>query len=381
MDTFRPQIWKIVVLFIATFVGMMLPIAAGIWLAFSGPPPYLLRENGLGPEWAQPTPHAFPDGSSVTVYAYSDEAAAREGAGDMLKAVPRTVTELRPGLTRYTHRDNNRRGLVLPLGSRVVHIEAPDDGKVDARLGALPFVSENPEKGPMTLLFTRHLLAAVLGIVGFFLVWLALLYRGGSWAGSIAPPPGVAPVPAETLRARLLAVNDLGLPFQVRRAGRRGRLVAEWRIADARWVGLMQAAGFTKAHQVHLELDPGTHTVRAQDRDRTVSWSGGVAGLGWSWSFFRGINFFEYERGATVGLCFQDGRWTIAAHDYRFHLAEMKNPLIQAIVGSGWTFAPVVTFFRPLAGLGADGDPAEVTHEDTRTRSQRPPSVGGADAA
>jgi hypothetical protein len=178
----------------------------------------------------------------------------------------------------------------------------------------------------------------------------ALLFRGGAWAASIAPAPGVAPVSAETLRARLLAVNDFDLPFQVREEGRRGRLVAEWRIAVARWLGLMEAGGLTAAHQVHLELDLKAHRVLAQDRAWAISWSAGVPHLGRSWSFFRGINFFEYERGALVGLFFKDGRWTTTAYNYRFHLAEMKNPLIQAIVESGWTFAPVVTFFRLLGG-------------------------------
>ena len=182
-----------------------------------------------------------------------------------------------------------------------------------------------------------------------FLLWLACLFRGGAWAASIASAPGVAPVSAETLRARLLAVNDFDLPFQVREEGRRGRLVAEWRIADARWLGLMEAGGLTAAHQVHLELDLKAHRVLAQARSWAISWSAGVPHLGRSWSFFRGINFFEFERGALVGLFFKDGRWTTTAYNYRFHLAEMKNPLIQAVVGSGWTFAPVVTFFRPLA--------------------------------
>ena len=350
MDRFNPRIWKIVVLFLAAFAGMVLPVAVGLVLAFRGPPPYLLHEDRLGPEWAEPTPHDFPDGSSVTVYAYPDETAAREGAGAVLQAVPRTSTELTPGLTRYSRRDNGRRGLVLALGTRVLQVEAEDDGKVDARLGSLPFVGENPEKGPLTVLFTRHLPLALLGVAGYLLLGFALLFRGGAWAGRIPPAPGVAPVPAETLRDRLLAVNDLGLPFQVREEGPGGRLVAEWRIADARWVGLMEAGGLTKAHQVYLQLDPGTHTVRAQDRDRTLSWNGGVAHLGWSWLFFRGISFFQYECGAAVGLFFKDGRWTTTAYDYRFHLAEMKNPLIQAVVESGWTFAPVVTFFRPLGG-------------------------------
>jgi hypothetical protein len=358
MDRFRPHIWKIVVLYLAAFAGMIAPIALGLVLWFSGPPPYLLHEDRIGPEWTPPAPHAYPDGSSVTVYTYPDEAAARQGAGATLQAVPRNATEFLPGRTRYTRRDDGRRGLILALGSRVIHIEAVDDGTVDARLADLPFVVENPEKGLMTLLFTRHLLPVLLGGTGFFLLWLALLFRGGAWAASIAPAPDAAPVPAATLRARLLAINDLGLPFRVHAEGRRGRLVAEWRIADARWIGLMEVGGLAKAHQVYLELDSGTHRVLAQDRDRTVSWGGGVAHLGWSWSFFRGINFFHYERGAAVGLFFKDGRWTTTAYDYRFHLPEMKNPLIQAIVASGWTFAPVVTFFRPLAVLRSSGDAA-----------------------
>src|SRR5262245_23565196 len=86
MDMFRPKIWKIVVLYSVAAAGMILPAPVGLALAFGGPPPYLLREDGLGSEWAEPTPHDYPDGSSVTVYAYPDEPAAREGAGAVLKA-------------------------------------------------------------------------------------------------------------------------------------------------------------------------------------------------------------------------------------------------------------------------------------------------------
>jgi len=356
MEPVRTQIWKVVAFFIGAFVCMIAPIAVGIVLELGGPPPYLLRADLIGPEWAQPAPRAFPDGSTVTVTTYPDEAAARDGTGTAIKKVPRESTEYTFSTTRYTRRDGGRRGLVLAVGNRVIQIEAADDHTVDARFADLPFLVENAEKGPVGRLFSRHLSLMLLGILGFFLLWFALLMRAGSWAGSISPAPGVAPVQAEALRARLLAVNDLGLPFRVREEGR--RLVAEWRIADACWVGLMEMGGLTSAHQICLELDPRTHRVLAQDRDRTVSWRAGAACLGGSWSFFRGINFFQYDRGALVGLFFKDGGWATTAYDYRFHLAEMKNPLIQAIVGSGWTFAPVVTFIRPLAWLRARGDSA-----------------------
>lgn len=72
MDMFRARIRKIVVLFIAAFAGMLLPIAVVVVLAFSGPPPYLLHEDRLGPEWAQAAPRKFPDGSYVAVRAHPD---------------------------------------------------------------------------------------------------------------------------------------------------------------------------------------------------------------------------------------------------------------------------------------------------------------------
>src|SRR5689334_16728592 len=116
MDTVRPQTWKIVVFFVGAFVSMIAPIAVGIALEFAGPPPYLLREDQIGPELGQPEPHDFPDHSTVTVYTYPDEAAAREGAGAALKDVPRESTEYTPSVTRYTRRDGGRRGLVLAVG-------------------------------------------------------------------------------------------------------------------------------------------------------------------------------------------------------------------------------------------------------------------------
>lgn len=128
-------------------------------------------------------------------------------------------------------------------------------------------------------------------------------------------------------------------------------LVAEWRIADDRWIGLMEAGGLHDVHRIHMELDPERRQVRSLDVRRTVSWDAGIAEVSASFSFFRGISFFDYDRGAQMGLFFRDGRWTTKAYDYRFLLSEMKTPLVEAIAGSGWKFTPVVTLSRPLARL------------------------------
>ncbi len=213
-------------------------------------------------------------------------------------------------------------------------------------LVALPLVSYLKAQGIEPERVPEYVVVLFAGLAVYLLLLFYFMIRGASWASSVWPAPGVVPIAAEALRARLLAINDLNLPFQVR-AEPSGRLVAEWRIADAKWIGILQAGGLHMAHRVVMELDPAARKVRVQDRSQTVSWSAGIAGIGGSWSFFRGITFFQYERGIEVGLFLRDGKWTTTAYNYRFVLSEMKNPLIEAIALSGWEFVPVVAFSPP----------------------------------
>lgn len=209
-------------------------------------------------------------------------------------------------------------------------------------LVVLPWLNDLKARGVESV-SSEHLVVLLIGLAVFLVLWFYLMIRGATWAASVPSLPGVAPISADDLRARLLAINDLNLPFQVR-AQSDGRLVAEWRIAEAKWIGILQAGGLHMAHRVIMELDPATHKVRVQDRSQSIAWSAGAASVGGSWSFFQGITFFQYERGIEVGLFLKDGKWTTTAYNYRFQLSEMKNPLIEAIVASGWEFTPVAAF-------------------------------------
>jgi hypothetical protein len=356
----KPRLWKIIIYWVLAIAGMVVPFQGFRLLGLLGPPPYLLHDDRLGPEWSQA--QTFPDGSTVHVHTYANAAAAKEGAKALATAIPQSSTTKTLDVVRYTRRDNRTRGLLVPSDNRVLQIEAGDDQAVDETLTSLPFVSENPEKNLARVVLNNYLGIIFVAVALYVVLWFYFLFRGATWAAGIPPPASVTPVPAETLRTRLLAINDLNLPFLVREEPC-GRLVAEWRIADANWVGMLQASGLRMAHQVYLELDPGAHKVRVLERHRTITWCGDIPRVGWFWSFLQGISFYDYKRsikgvlarflykrGIEVGLFFKDGQWATTAYDYRFNVTEMKNPLIQAIVGSGWTFAPVVTFFRLLGG-------------------------------
>lgn len=332
------------VLFVTGIVaGVLVPVVGALLLGFLGPPPYLLDEEELGPEWS--TPQRYPDGSTVTVLSYETPAEASEEAGSLIESIPVRSTVQTLNVVRYTRADDERRGLLLPVDRHVVRIEAEDDDAIDERLQSLPFVSENPEKNLIYVLFTEHLGLALLGLALYSVAYLYFMARGATWAAEIAPAPGVAPVAAATLRSRILALNDLDLPFHVREEPG-GRLVAEWRIGDERWVGVLEAGGLRQAHRIHLQLDPGAHRVRSVDEHVRVSWEAGIGRLTGSASWFRGITFHHYERGLQVGLFFRNGRWTTTAYDYRFLLSEMKTPLVEVVTGSGWYFSPALTLPR-----------------------------------
>jgi hypothetical protein len=179
--------------------------------------------------------------------------------------------------------------------------------------------------------------------LAFAAVWLWGIFRVGVWAAQIAPPDGLVSVSAGELRKRILALNDLDLPFHVRE-DKQGRLIAEWKLADARWTGLFESGRLTIAHRVRLRIDERRRQVRAIDFQKRIEWRGGVARSGWSgrFQFFRGIVFMNYQAGAEYGLLFTDGRWQFArAYRYSFNVEEMKQPLVQAVVLSGWTWQPV----------------------------------------
>jgi hypothetical protein len=343
----KPNRRRIIVYVVCIVAGIVVPVAGAFLLGSLGPAPYLLNEDGIGPEWS--SPRRFPDGSTVSVTAFPTPAAANREAESISRSIPTSSTSQTLNVVRYTRADDRRRGLLLPVGSRIVQVEAADDRAIDERLHALPFIRRNPEKNLMWDLFTGHLGVALSGLALYTLVFGIFMARGASWAAEIAPPARTAPATAETVRSRILALNDLDLPFQVREEST--GLVAEWRIADSRWTGLMEAGGLHDIHRIHMDLDPERRQVRSVDVHRTVSWSAGIANVGASFSFFRGISFFEYSRGVQLGVFFRDGRWTIKAYDYRFVLSEMKTPLVQAIVGSGWKFKPVVARSRSLARL------------------------------
>jgi hypothetical protein len=347
----RPRTGRIVTYFVVTFgLFLLILLAVGLDLAFA-PSPYVLHPEAFPRSGARVEP--FEDGSTARVFILPTEQAAKLIASGIAQATPHRSFSQMEGhvdLARYIKSADGRACAVLRMGKVVVAVEAADRAAVDRRLDTLDVVTKNPHQDPLFEIFDHHLGDAVIGLliyglgIGFFML------RGASWAARIDPRPGIPAVTGEELRGRLLQVNELGLPWRLEER-RPGVFRAEWVYADARWVAAAGAGGISAKHRLTLRLDESRRRVSVTESERSFTYGGGFLSFFASFSYWRGITFFAYEASVGAGLIFRDGRWQVAeAYRYRFSSSEMQNPLVEATVDSGWTYAPSPTQIRWLGG-------------------------------
>ena len=173
------------------------------------------------------------------------------------------------------------------------------------------------------------LVALVVSFGGFvpFLNWAvkrAFTFRGEG-----------RPLPVEALRAQIQAINTFDAPVMVQE--RKGKLVATWKYVDARWLELFAKAGLTKSYELHMRFDKARHTVTMVDRIKEASWraglGGGMGGGSGSGSFTQGV-IMTYEVGKQWGI--KENFALGKVYDYKFVPTEIKLPILNSILRSGW---------------------------------------------
>lgn len=198
----------------------------------------------------------------------------------------------------------------------------------------------------LALLFlASNVLAAVL--------WF---FKGATWAASSQPAPGAEPISLEQLRDKLLAVNKTDTPVEVTTSDDGNMIDITWRYADARWIDHASAHGLRRVHKISMTLDESSHTARVLEYWSAIDWSAGGKGANIQWHAARGINFFNFQHQRVFGLQVSaDGKLIPnVSYAYTFNLQELKQPFIQAVTRSGWTWKPVFflapKWLRWLAG-------------------------------
>lgn len=222
-----------------------------------------------------------------------------------------------------------QRGLALKnaLGDRIT--VAPPPAVSDVPFGSWPLA--------LTFL-VANVFAAVL--------WF---FKVATWAASSQPVAGVKPVSLEQLRDKLLAVNQTDTPVEVSTSDDGNRIDITWRYADERWVDHAKAHGLRRVHKISMTLDESSHTARVLEFWSAMDWSAGGKGANIEWRAARGINFFNFQHQRVFGLQISADGALIPnfSYTYTFNLQELKQPFIQAITRSGWTWKPVFFLAPP----------------------------------
>ena len=209
----------------------------------------------------------------------------------------------------------------------------PPGGKPGSTAGKMPAATS-----PLRI----ALIAAAL-VVYLFLVVL-YFFKGAAWAGTYRAKPGVAPISATELAARLEAINALDVPFHLERGAHPNEFFATWRYADAKWVDLARAHSLRRTFRIRLTLDERSGVVRATDYVASYDWSARHGGANVQWKAGLGIVFFQYEHQRVFGLPLDEqGRFKPElSYAYTFNLKELKSPLIEAVTRAGWNWRPTV---------------------------------------
>ena len=197
-------------------------------------------------------------------------------------------------------------------------------------------------------------LPVMLTFVGINLVLaVGWFFKASAWSASV--PPATAPaVDLETLRQRLLAVNQTDTPVEVKPGADQKSLEVTWRYADSRWFDLMRLHQMKRIHKLVLDFAEDAHKVRIREYWSAFDASAGAGGVRVDWKASVGMMLFQVDHLRVVGVQLgPDGKPTgELSKAYTFDLQRLKAPFVETITGAGWRWQPVMwTAPKPLRWL------------------------------
>ncbi|MER7413298.1 hypothetical protein [Streptomyces cacaoi] len=152
------------------------------------------------------------------------------------------------------------------------------------------------------------------------------------------PPEDVDPCSAEDMKAALLGLNALDVPWVVRDGTPEGAdLIAEWQNAEPVVHNLVGSgrSQLRRTFAIRMRLYPEEYQVRAIEDQREATWHGASLEASTEYRWSRGpvrniSKEWTVERGS-------DGRRRLR-ETFHFDTADMKGPVLSTVLKSGWTW-------------------------------------------
>lgn len=363
---------KVILAFAYFFLSVLVIIGIG-WLSYAlAPQDFILNRNILEVEQGKLkyADSLFPEFDSsvacqyneslaglyasnherkIWLFVFPDEKSAQNAfknySGNLSEKVGSRQSST-PNVFGYHNPDRNLFGRAERINEVILHAEAESRPAVQQIILLSGILIPNPKANILTEIFYkgRYLWCIVIFILLYAAIQLPLWNRIGSWAATIHPLPDTPPVRGYELKQRLLAINSLDVPFAVRER-KNGKLDIVWRLADAKWAGLMTLNKIDVIQIIRLKLSEKDTACYAVDIARSVSYSAGslTSVFSFRYSLFRGISFGRWDYEKQYGLVFRNGELQFdEAYQYQFSVDEMKKPVVDIVTGSGWKYKPVM---------------------------------------
>lgn len=245
-------------------------------------------------------------------------------------------------------------GRIKLIDEIILHGEARNEESLDKIFDQSGLVTPNPKANILTDIFQKgrywsYILIFILVYAGLqFRIWNRIV----GWATVVEPKPEITPLGESELRRRLLSLNERDIPFQVFER-KDGKIDVVWRLADAKWAGLMTLNKVKKIQVIRLKLSEPEKACRAVDITKSVRATADGLKTAFSFDTFfsRGATFWQWEFEKQYGLIFKDGGVSFdKVYEYKFSYEELKNPIVNIVVQSGWKYKQVLFLSKILGG-------------------------------
>ncbi|MGQ9777688.1 MAG: hypothetical protein ACUVQ9_10830 [Thermodesulfobacteriota bacterium] len=245
-------------------------------------------------------------------------------------------------------------GRIKLIDEIILHGEARDEESLDQILEQSGLTTPNPKANILTDIFQKGRYWSYIVILIFiytafqFPIWNRIV----GWATVVEPKPEVTPLSESELKRHLLSLNEMDVPFRVSER-KDGKIDITWRLADSKWAALMTLNKVSKIQVIRLKLSEQKKECRAVDIIKSVRAT--VNGLQTTFSFdtffSRGATFWQRELEKQYGFIFKDGGFTFdKVYEYKFSYNELKSPIVNMVIQSGWKYKQVLFLSKILGG-------------------------------
>ncbi len=285
----------------------------------------------------------YPDGGSALVARFSNVDASIKAAEVLVELIPHKAYAEDLWSIRF-QADSGDFVLISHVDELLFLIIADTEETMAQRFEAIPALIHNPEPGFGAVVANQPAFQMLLVMLGYGLFQLITVSRLVSWTAKSTPTPGQPVATRDEVINNLGSLADAG-PWEVETLVD-GDVWLTWDAESAR------EKGYETLYRLRLAFDDDMHVVRAclyHASLKTHHSTGERVDGELAWEKKMYVPFMGYK--AQLLAKYANGHFKIDnLHQAQYSSDELYHLASLAVVDSGWSFRPVVSFSKFVSG-------------------------------